>query len=95
MRTTPINFEASKQEGHTVFYEEEAFSLQNPAYFRGDIRVAVTWNRKRFTSTLSLDIQNFKNQKNVYSQGYNSEKNAIETYYQTGLLPILNYKIEF
>lgn len=94
-RNTPIDFVKSQQNGYTVFNEKEAFSLQNPAYFRTDIRVSIKWNRKRFTSTLSLDIQNVTNRLNVFNQWYDDEKNKIETNYQTGLLPILNYKIEF
>ena len=95
LRTTPINFAASQQQGYTVFNEKDAYSLQNPAYFRTDLRVSIKWNRKNFTSTLSLDIQNITNRLNVFSQGYDEEKNEVITNYQTGLLPILNYKIEF
>ena len=95
MRNTPVDFAASQQKGYTIFREKEAFTLQNPAYFRTDLRVSIKWNRKNFTSTLSLDIQNISNRLNVFSQGYDEEKNEIITYYQTGLIPILNYKIEF
>ncbi|MEI9910611.1 MAG: TonB-dependent receptor [Bacteroidota bacterium] len=34
LRTTPIDLAASRQAGYTVFKEKEAYSLQNPAYFR-------------------------------------------------------------
>jgi hypothetical protein len=95
LRTTPIDFTSSQQNGYTVYKEKEANSLQNPAYFRTDLRVSIKWNRRRFTSTLSLDIQNVTNRLNVFNQWYDNEKNKIETNYQTGLLPILNYKIEF
>ena len=95
LRNTPIDFAASQQAGYSVFKEKDAYSLQNPAYFRTDLRVSIKWNRKNFTSTLSLDIQNISNRLNVFSQGYDKEKNEIVTYYQTGLIPILNYKIEF
>jgi len=95
LRNTPINFAASQQAGYSVFKEKEAYSLQNSAYFRTDLRVSIKWNRKNLTSTLSLDIQNISNRLNVFSQGYDPEKNEIVTYYQAGLIPILNYKIEF
>ncbi len=94
-RTTPIDFAASQQQGYTVFIEKDAYSLQNPAYFRADLRVSMKWNRKHLTSTLSLDFQNITNRLNVYNQGYDAEKNSIVTNYQAGLIPILNYKIEF
>ena len=95
LRTTPIDFDASQQKGYTVFIEKEAYSLQNTAYFRTDIGISMKWNRKNFTSTLSLDIQNVTNRLNVFGQWYDDEKNKIVTSYQTGLIPILNYKIEF
>ncbi len=95
LRTTPIDFAASEQNGYTVFKDYEAYSLQNPAYFRTDLRLSIKWNRKNLTSTLSLDFQNLTNRLNVYNQYYDEEKNKIETSYQTGLIPILNYKIEF
>lgn len=95
LRTTPIDLDASRQAGYTVFLEKQAFSLQNPAYFRTDLRVSMKWNRKRHTTTLSLDIQNLTNRLNIFSQYFNKEKNKIENLYQTGLIPILNYKIEF
>ena len=95
MRTTPIDFVASQEKGYTIYKDKEAFSLQNPAYFRTDVRVSIKWNRNYFTSTLSLDFQNLTNRLNVFDQGYDPEKNKIVTHYQTGIIPILNYKIEF
>jgi hypothetical protein len=94
-RTTPIDAEQSSEKKYTVFRQKEAFSIQNPAYFRTDLRASIKWNRRQLTSTLSLDIQNVSNRLNVYGQVYNAEKNIIEYTYQNGLIPILNYKVEF
>jgi len=95
MRTTPIDVEKSKQEDHTIYKMKEAFTLQNDAYFRTDIGVNMKWNRKRHTSTLSLDIQNVSNRLNIYNQSYDRDKGTIVTNYQNGLIPVLNYKVEF
>jgi hypothetical protein len=95
LRTTPIDYTASQQQGYTVYKEKEAYSLQNTPYFRTDIGVSMKWNRKHITSTLSLDIQNVTNRLNEFGQWYDSEKNKIVTTYQTGIIPILNYKVEF
>ena len=94
-RTTPIDIERTLAEGYTIFHEEQAYSLQNPAYFRTDLRVSMKWNRRRVTSTLSLDIQNITNRKNYYNQWFDQHKGAVVTNYQMGLIPVLNYKIEF
>lgn len=95
LRTTPVDAAASRQAGYTVYRGSEAFSLQNPAYFRTDVRASITWNRKRLTSTLSLDIQNVTNRLNVFNQTYDIQQGKVITNYQTGLIPVLNYKVEF
>lgn len=95
LRTTPIDLAASESKGYTVFDEYNAYSLKNPDYFRPDLRVSMKWNRRHITSTLSLDIQNVANRLNVYNQYFNEDENKIVYSYQTGIIPILNYKIEF
>jgi hypothetical protein len=95
LRTTPIDFAQSQLNGYTVYKESQAYSLQNEAYFRADVRFSIKWNRRNLTSTLSLDIQNVTNRENVYDQSYDEEKNKIVTNRQVGLIPVLNYKVEF
>ncbi len=94
-RYTPIDEAQSKVVGYTVSLDQEAFSLQNPAYFRTDIRISMKWNRKNLTSTLSLDLQNATNRQNIYSRYFDITKGGLVTNYQTGIIPILNYKVEF
>lgn len=94
-RTTPIDLPASQQEGYTIYKEKEAYSLQNAAYFRPDCRFSIKWNRQRLTSTLSLDIQNVINRKNIFNQDYDLLKNTTVTNYQNGIIPVLNYKVEW
>jgi len=96
-RDTPIDLAASAAlpgQG-AVYMEESAYSIQYPAYFRTDIRVSVKRNRPHSTQTLALDIQNVTNYKNIYGRYFNEESNTLKTYYQTPLIPILSYKIEF
>lgn len=95
LRTSPIELAASQAKGYTVFDEYNAYTLKNPDYFRTDLRVSMTWNKRHFTSTLSLDIQNVTNRLNIYNQYFNEDDNKIVYNYQMGLIPVLNYKIEF
>lgn len=95
LRTTPIDLERSKAEGYTIFKEQEAFSLQNSPYFRTDLRLSIRWNRNKQTSTLSLDIQNLTNRLNAFNQWFDAEQGQLVNNYQNGLIPVLNYKIEF
>lgn len=94
-RNTPIDEEASRNAGYTVWDEANAFSKQNASYFRTDLRFSMKWNRRKHTSTLSLDIQNLTNRLNVFNQWYDSEKGSVQTNYQNGLIPVLNWKLEF
>jgi hypothetical protein len=94
-RETPIDLAASTSSGYTKYIESRAYSLQNPAYFRADIRLSITWNKAHHTSVLSLDIQNTTNRKNTYSRYYDPLKGEIKTTYQTGIIPVINYSIEF
>ncbi len=95
LRTTPVDLSQSQSNGYTVYDDYNAYSLRNPNYFRADLRVSMKWNKRRFTNTLSLDIQNITNRQNVYNEFFNDETNKIEYNYQTGLIPVLNYRVEF
>lgn len=94
-RFTPIDLSGSQEKGYTVFIEKDAFSLQNPAYFRTDLRLSMKWNRRRLTSTVSLDIQNLTNRQNIYGQYFEPLKGELRNIYQAGIIPVLNYKVEF
>ena len=95
LRTTPIDLEQTRINGYAVFIEKEAYSLQNPSYFRTDLRISYKWNRSKRTNTLSFDFQNITNRHNVYNQWFDKETGKVVYSYQNGLIPILNYKVEF
>lgn len=95
LRSTPIDLPASRTNGYAVYKEQEAFTLQNPSYFRTDLRLSMKWNKKNRTNTLSIDLQNVTNRANVFTQSYDVSKGNVRYYYQNGLIPILNYKVEF
>jgi hypothetical protein len=95
LRTTPIDIEQSRINGYAVFIQKEAYNLQNPSYFRTDLRISYKWNRSKRTNTLSFDFQNITNRHNVYNQWFNKETGKVVYSYQNGLIPILNYKVEF
>ncbi len=57
LRTTPIDFEKSVEEGNTQYVQSLAYTEQLPDYFRTDLRFSMKRNRARSTSTLALDIQ--------------------------------------
>lgn len=94
-RTTPIDLDSSIAAGKTIFKEDQIFSTQNPDYFRIDAGISLKLNRKKLTSTFLLDIQNATNHMNVYGQYFEPREGKLVTYYQTPLIPVFSYRIEF
>ena len=94
-RTTPIDFEKSAANDQTELYFDRRYSIRQPDYSRMDLRVAYSINRKSTTSTISLDIQNVTNRQNIFGQYYDRDEDEVVYSYQLGLLPVLNYRLEF
>ncbi len=64
-------------------------------YFRSDLNIYVKRNRKNWSSTLQLDIQNVTNRENEQYYYYDSFTKKQTPQYQLGLLPNLSYKVSF
>lgn len=94
-RYTPIDLQSSIAAGETRTYTDQTFGKQNPYYYRLDIRASVKRNYKKVTTTLALDIQNTTNRKNVGGQYFDAKTAEVKYWYQTPLIPILSYRIEF
>ncbi len=94
-RYTPIDRDASIATGETEFKTDETYAVQMPAYYRLDIRVSLKRNYKRLTTTLALDLQNATNRKNVGGQYFDDKTGEVQYWYQTPLIPVLSYRLEF
>jgi hypothetical protein len=70
-------------------------SKQIKPYFRSDLNVYVKRNRKNWSSTLQLDIQNVTNKANEQYYYYDAFLGKTTPQYQLGLLPNLSYRISF
>ena len=93
--TTPIDVEKSAIEGYTVRDESRAFTEQWPDFFRFDFKIYLSRNRKKATHTVEIDVQNITNQLNVIGDYYNTHTGKVDYTTQMGIVPILNYRIEF
>lgn len=94
-RFTPIDLEASIAAGETVWETSETNGLKMPDYYRLDIRFSLKRNYEKLTSTFAIDIQNTTNRKNVGGQYFDSHTGEVKYWYQTPLIPIVSYKLEF
>ena len=94
-RYTPIDLARSRAEDKPVLIEEKRNTLKADDYFRTDIRLSYRKNKPKASFILSLDIQNVTNRLNMYSQYYDLDEQVLKTATMSGLIPILNYRVEF
>ena len=95
LRNTPINVTESISRGEPVYYEGQAYTQKNKDYYRIDVRISLKRNYKKLTSTVALDIQNTTNRQNIGGTYFDVGKGIVKTWYQSPLLPILSYRLEF
>ena len=94
-RQLPIDLEQSRLKGETVYFGNNPWSFKTKDYFRIDLGVKMHFFKKDKEHVLSLDIQNVTNRFNTWAQFYDSETDKIMDYPMAGLIPILNYRLEF
>jgi len=94
-RYTPINLSQSLIEQQTVYYNQQLYQQQVPAYWRIDMTLNYRINKNNKAHIWSLQIQNITNRINVFSYQFDKTKQAITAVDQFGLLPVLKYRLEF
>ncbi len=50
---------------------------------------------RKLSQTISFDVQNVTNNKNVFAQRYNPVTGTVNTAYQIGIFPNFIYKVQF
>jgi len=93
---TPIDLDASRTSGHEQL-SADGFSSFYARYFRLDVKVGFEINShaRKLSQSVSLDLQNVTNHKNVFSQNYDDRSQSLNTTYQLGFFPNFIYKIQF
>ena len=94
-RYTEIDKEASALAGEAVYLTDKSFENRLPDYFRTDLKISYKLNGKKINQEWQLDFRNAFNRKNVFSRNYNISTGEIDTAYQTGFLPVMQYRILF
>jgi hypothetical protein len=94
-RFTPIDLESSKEDGYTVYHEDQAFTLAGDNVFIANIALTYRIDKKRFSQELKLDIQNVTNSQAVIGEYYNDNTGKIEQFKQLPLLPVIYYTVSF
>lgn len=94
-RYSPINLERTFQAGEIVEDDKKAFSLQHDPYFRMDAKITYRVNRSNTAHEFFINIDNVLNNKNVFTQYFNTTTMSIENIYQLGIFPTFQYKLYF
>jgi outer membrane receptor protein involved in Fe transport len=93
-RYIPIDLEASRAVGITMYDYENAYGEQLKDYFRIDLRIGYKWIGRGASYELALDIQNVTNRINPFQIKYDNETGEIKTI-GSGLTPDLLYRVRF
>lgn len=94
-RYTPILIEESIAAGTEVRDANNVYGSQYANYARADFRIAFKIIGERVTQEWAVDMQNITNKRNIFYTQYSSASESISTTYQTGFLPIGQYRIYF
>jgi hypothetical protein len=94
-REMPIDLDRSRLAQATVYDESDGFTEQLPAYYRIDLRITWKRNLRRNTQSFGLDFQNLTNRQNIAFRRYDFLLDRVVERYQLGLIPLMNYRIEF
>ena len=94
-RVIPIDLAASQTQNQEVLIYEEAYNQKLDDYFRLDFKLGFKMQGKRITQEWFIDIQNITNRQNVFTFSYNPVARGIQTTYQLGLFPLVQWRILF
>lgn len=94
-RFLPINLEASKEAGETIYDWENAYENRHDDYLRADVKLSFKLDMKHMNHEWVINFQNITNQKNIFSETYNSQTQETIKRYQLGFFPAFLYRVTF
>lgn len=95
LRYTPADEAASIAANIYVPDQNRYFEEAANTYFRLDGRVAYRKDHKKLSYTISLDVQNITNTQNVRFFIYDRSTVEFIPRYQSGLLPVISFQLDF
>ncbi|MBB5437413.1 hypothetical protein HDC92_001085 [Pedobacter sp. AK017] len=94
-RYTPVLVEESMRLDEEVIDQNKINTLTADPYMRVDFSASYRINGKKVSHLILMDIQNLLNKENTVGMHYNPSKRIIEAAKWSGIIPTLNYRIEF
>ena len=94
-RYTPVLEDESLLAGFEIRDWTATNTLQYDPFMKLNVRVAFKMIGKRITQEWAIDATNITNRRNIFSEDFNVNTGNYDVTYQTGFLPIVQYKIYF
>jgi len=95
LKYTPIDLATSLNSLEIVYNSNEIFGAQYPDFFRADLKLYFQKKKKKRNTEWSIDIQNVTKATNLAYIYLDENQQQLVKKNQLGLVPILNYKIDF
>lgn len=94
---TPVDLERSRELDTDIRDEELAFTERYEHYFRLDVKLGVQFNSpdRKFSQSFFIDFQNLTNRENIFQRRYNPATGTINTAFQAGFFPDIQYRVQF
>ncbi len=94
-RIPPIDHEQSRLEQEVIYDYSRIYEDRLPDFFRNDLGCYLRINRKHLSYIITLDIQNITGRQNTIGYAYSRATQDVVPEEGMGLLPILNFRMEF
>lgn len=89
-----INLKASKKAREAVCQGGDLYSQQFAPYFRANIRMAFRVISNIMVREWAFDAQDIREQRNALFQPYNVGNHPVGPSYQSGRVPLIQYRIQ-
>lgn len=94
-RYSPILVDESFRLDEEIIDQNKVNTLTADPYIRIDFSSSYRINSKKVSHLILLDIQNLLNRENTVGMHYNASKRIIEPQKWGGIIPTINYRLEF
>lgn len=94
-RFTPVLEQESILAGVEIRDYENAYTQRYPDYIKLNFRLGFKMVGKKVTQEWAADMTNITNRQNVFVQEFDAKNGQWNTTYQTGFLPIVQYRLTF
>ena len=94
-RYTPVQEDLSVQLNQVIYDYENTNTARYKDFIKGNFRIAFKMVGEKVTQEWAADLANITNRKNIFVKEFNPESGTYQNTYQTGFLPILQYRLYF